>query len=486
MAIDQKKYIVIVSGVGGEASVSRRLLIARVMTTNALAPTEQILEMNLAGVLSYFGSDSDEYAYAVKYFGFISKSITQANLVSFARYAPADTAPILQSTATLGTIGIVADGTTVVDLGGETLEITGLSFTDATTLASELESSIQANTGGGTMWTAATVTHSSGVFTITGGDTGAGLIGYLTAQGAGTDISVLMGLDVGSAPILSVGVDAETPVEAMARVDSVSDNFGSFSFLVNLTNDEITDVAEWNTAKNYKFLYSVQTTVANAATLAPLIAGNTGTIVTLDAINDYGEYMPMVLLATTDYDRVNSVKNFMYQRFDTDTPSVTTDAASDTYDALKINYLGSTQQAGQTIAFYQDGVMIDAGDVAPYCNEVWLKDAISTEFLNLLLALEQIPANDTGASIGATAIQTIIGEGQNNGTIQSGKTLTTVQKSFITQVSGNEDAWSDVQSIGYWLDVTITSEGAVHTMNYVLIYSKGDSIRKVEGSDILI
>ena len=490
MAIDQKKYIDIVSGVGGEASASRRELIGWLMTTSLLAPTETILEMNLAGVLSYFGSDSDEYAFAVKYFGFISKNITQASKLSIARYATADTAPVLQSTATLPALVSFVDGSAVVDLGGETLVITGITAATQTAMATELQTSIQANTEGGTMWTAATVAFLSGVFTLTGGDTGAGEIGYMSAHTTGTDMAALAGLDVASSPILSVGVAAETTVEAVARVDAVSDNFGSFSFLSTLTNDEIVSIAEWNTAKNYKYLYTVQTTAANAATLAPLIDGNTGTIVTLDINADYAEYMPMALLATTDYDNVNSVKNFMFQKFDTDTPSVTTDADSDTYDALNINYLGTTQQAGQTIAFYQDGVMIDGGDAGPYCNEIWLKDAISTEFLNMLLALEQIPANDTGASIAATLIQSIVTGALNNGTIQSGKTLTTVQKAYVTQVSGDEDAWYAVQSSGYWLGVTIASslvdEVTVYTLNYVLIYSKGDSIRKVEGSDILI
>jgi len=496
MAIDQKKYIDIVSGVGGEASASRRELIGRLMTTNVLAPTDSVLEMNLSGVLSYFGSDSDEYKFAVKYFGFISKSITQADKISIARYTPSAVAPVLQSTKTLAALSeftAVTGGSCVVNLGGETLAVTGENYSGATTydyIADSLETAIQANTGGGTMWTAATVTHVSGVFTITGGDTGAGDIGYLSAYTSGTDFSALMRLDVGNAPILSVGMDAETPVEALARVDAISDNFGSFSFIETLTNDEITENAAWVVAKNYKYMYSVSVTAANAATLEALIDGSTGTVVTLDAFDDYAEFMPMALFASTNYNRPNSVKNYMYQQFDSESASVTTDADSDTYDALHINYIGATQQAGKIIEFYQDGVMMDAGDIGPYTNEVWLKDAISTSYLNLLLALEQLPANETGESLAINQMQPVITEAQDNGTIQGGKTLTSTQKSYIGQVSGDPDAYIDVQSIGYWLDVNITSalvdEVTVYTLNYVLIYSKGDSVRKVEGSDILI
>ena len=496
MAITQKKYIDIISGVGGAAVAARRELIARLMTTNVLAPTDSVMEMNLDGMLSYFGSDSDEYKFAVKYFSFISKSITQADKISIARYTPADTAPILQSTETVASIDTftaISDGSTVIDLGGETLAITSKDFSTATTLddiASALESSIRANTGGGTMWTGATVTNTSGVFKITGGDTGAGDIGYLTAYDSGTDFSSLMKLDVGSSPILSVGMDAETPVESLGRVDGISDNFGSFSFIETLTNDEIVENAVWNAAKNYKYMYSVSVTVASAATLAGLVDGNLGIVLTLDAYADHAEFMPMAVFAATDYDRPNAVKNFMYQIFDGETASVDSDSVSDTYDELKINYLGSTQKSGKLIDFYQDGYMMDGGAIGPYVNEIWLKDAFSTSYMNLLLALEQIPANTTGESIALNDMQPIITDALSNGTIQGGKTLTSTQKAYIGQVTADPDAYIAVQSIGYWLNVTIVSEvvGSVtqYILKYVLVYSKGDSVRKVEGSDILI
>lgn len=503
MAINQKKYIDIVSGVGGAASAARRLLIARCMTTNVLAPTNQILELSLSQTLALFGSSSNEYKFAAKYFGFISKSITQAEKLSFARWPMTDdVAPNLISTITLPAYTVFAaltDTASVkVSLGGSSFDVAPDFTGDATLadVAASMQIAIRAKGTSetlGAMWTSSTFTYADGSFVLTGGVAGAASIGYMTAAAAeySPALQTLLGMDVGSSPILSVGVDAETPVEAMARVDALSDNFGSFMFLDTLTNDEIVEVADWNKTKNYKYLYSVSTTVANASTLAGLLEGSTGTILTLDnSTPALVEFMPMSLFAATNYGRPNSVKTFMYQKFDSEVATVTTDTASDAYDALKVNYLGATQQAGQSIAFYQDGVMQDAGDVSPYCNEIWLKDAISTEFLNLLLALEMIPANETGAAIATNTIMTIIAEALNNGTVQAGKTLTNVQKAYITQVSGSEDAWRDIQSSGYWLNVVITTEVVnevtKYIANYLLIYSKGDSIRKVEGSDILI
>lgn len=494
MAISQTKYINIVSGVGGAASASRRLLIARLMTTNVKAPTNTILEMNLAGVLAQFGSTSAEYAFAVKYFGFVSKSITQASLISVARYTPSAVAPVLESTFTadLDALKALTAGTFTITLGAETETLTLATMAGISDLAGAaaiLETAIKGNTSGGAVWTGATVTATNGVFKITGGATGAAsTISYATGTAG-----IAFGFDVGNAPFISVGADAETVVEAMTRVDGVSNNFGSFKFMETLSDTDIGLVASWNDALNYKYLYSVSCPVADIADLRAQLTGKTGSVLTLDTHAAQADFMPMALLAATDYTRPNAVKNFMYQKFDDELPSVTADTGTfgaTAMDAIQVNYLGTTQQAGKIIQFYQDGIMQDGGDLGPFCNEMWLKDAISTEFMNLLLALEMIPANDTGANIAATTIQSILTEALHNGTISVGKTLTNTQKAYITQVSADVDAWREVEQNGYWLGVTIVAytENSVnkYRVDYVLIYSKGDSIRKVTGSDILI
>jgi len=498
MAISQEKYIDITSGVGGEATASRRELIARCMTSNVLAPANTVLELTLAETRTRFGSSSDEYTFAAKYFGFISKNINQAKKIGFAHWPiNADTAPKLISTITLPAYTVFAaltsTGKVKVDLGGETHDVSP-DFTgngNLTAVAASMQTAIRAITAGGTMWTSATFTYADGAFTLTGGVAGAEDIGYFTAPASGTDLKALFGMDVGSSPVLSVGMDEETPVEAMARVNELSNNFGSFMFLDTLSNADITAVAEWNAALNYKYLYSVKTTVANASTLAGLLDGINGVIVTLDnTVTAWVEYMPMAIFASTDYTKPNAVKNFMYQKFDSETATVTTDADAAIYDALKINYLGQTQQAGANSSFYQDGYMMDGGNVGPYCNEIWLKDAVAVEFFNTILSLEQIPANAEGEMIGYSTIQSVITEAISNGTIQPNKTLTTVQKAYITQVTASDTAWREVQGAGYWLGVTISSyvENTVtkYKLSYTLVYSKGDSIRKVEGTDILI
>ena len=101
MAISQSRYVLITSGVGGAAAAGRRELIARLMTTNTKAPTKGVLEFGggaaaaLKNVGIHFGTSSAEYAFAAKYFGWVSKDARQADKISFARYTPTATEPQL-------------------------------------------------------------------------------------------------------------------------------------------------------------------------------------------------------------------------------------------------------------------------------------------------------------------------------------------------------------------------------------------------------
>lgn len=497
MAISQTKYIEIVSGVGGEATASRRELIARVLTSNALAPYGKVLEMNSDGVVSYFGSASKEASFASKYFGFISKSATQANKISYARYSLEALAPVLRSTKsgiTVAQFTGINDGSMTMTIGGVATELTGLDFTACTSLsdvAGVIQTAIQAVEDKGEVYTSGTVAFKDSAFVFTGGATGAVEMSAATSASSGTDVSGLLGWNEGNNPIVSDGSDGESLTEAMTRIAGLSNNFGSFACVDELTNAQKAELAAWNATQNYMYLYSCSVEPDEVSALVSLVDGTAGCGVTLDKYSAYAEYMPMSLLATTAYNAGRSaVKNYMYQQFDSDKASVTSDTDADKYDALKVNYLGTTQSAGSMISFYQDGYLMDGTDMAVYCNEIWLKDAIVTEFMNLLLGLEMLPANEDGRGLARGAIQGIIDEALVNGVIQAGKELTNTQKAYITTQTSDSDAWRDVQTNGYWLDVEIENyvENSVskYKVNYKLIYSKGDSIRKVEGNDILI
>ena len=328
-----------------------------------------------------------------------------------------------------------------------------------------------------------------------------GFVPY-TGVSANYDLGTLLGITTGSA-IVSNYAATETPAEAAARSDALSDNYGSFVFLGGIRDTidfpQTKAVAEWNKSKNYKYLFltsaggytnSVGGLVDNnIVPLGTALKGVAPDTVVLDYrfTTDYIEALVAALFATTDFQRANSTKCYMYQQNDSIEPSITSDASANILDALNVNYMGVTQNAGGLIQFLQDGVACDGTDIGVVCNEIWMKSSFWSAIMNLLLTVEKVPANEDGVGILKTVMMDTINTAIRNGTIQPRKTLTTNQKVYIGQVTEDSEAWQDVYNNGYVLKLKIEADdNNRYVAKYVLVYSKGDAVRKVEGSDVLI
>src|ERR1700755_394588 len=124
MSISIKKYVDISSSVGGTPVIQNRELIGRLNTTNPLLPTGSVMEFTSAtAVGNYFGTSSEEYkrANSSTYFNYISKTYTKPLKISFARWADADTAPLIYGarfTTTLAEFQAISDGNFTLVLGG--------------------------------------------------------------------------------------------------------------------------------------------------------------------------------------------------------------------------------------------------------------------------------------------------------------------------------------------------------------------------------
>lgn len=494
MAISINRYVDITSGVGGTGGVRTRELVGRIFSTNQLIPTQSFIEFTSADeVATYFGSTSEEYKRAVFYFGWISPNITKATKISFARWASADTAPQCfgkVANYALATFTAITSGTLTITLGADTNTINAIDLSAAVSLsgvASLIQTAIRTQTG--SMWTSAVVTYDAvrKSFNLTGGSTGAAVISI-----GSTTLSTALGWTTGA--ILSDGVVAESVTDTLAASDQASTNFGSFLFMPSLTDDQIEEAALWNDAKNVKYQYCLPATEAKAADYYALIGTVSGVAQTEVYSGEYAEMIPMIVMAATNYALRNSVMNYMYRQFSV-TPTVTTDAKATSLDAVRCNYYGQTQTAGQNISFYQRGVMFggvnDPVDQNVYANEVWLKDACQANVLSLQLALPKISANNNGRAQLRASLQSVVDQALFNGVISSGKVLSTEQKLYIASITGDQNAWHEVYTKGYWLDIviqtTVTVSGTTeYKAVYTLVYSKDDVIRKVEGRHVLI
>ena len=493
MAISQTKYINIISGVGGQPAVSQRDLIGRVFTKNALVPTGAVVEFSggataaLKSVGEYFGTTSAEYAFASKYFGFVSKKATQASKISFARYVSDASAATVYGVkdVALTACQAITDGDLTFELNGASKTIKAVNLFSATDLASVAKLVSTALTKA-TIACAVEYDATNARFVLKTSATGAGN----TLSACTGSLATLFGWDELNA-IVSDGADVNTPVATVEASADISNNFYSFCFLNDLSGDDLKAIAEWVQAQNVRYMFSITTTPANANAVVTAVKGYDGVGVTLDAFNATAGYMPMTAIAAIDWTRSGAAINMMYQQFAGVEPSVSTNADSSKYDKLKVNYYGVTQQAGQPVSFYQNGVLQgEISDMGVYANEAWLKDSLFTNLLNLRLALDTLPATSVGKALVLSTMMDSINQALFNGVITVGKTLDATQKAYITQLSGDADAWMNIQGSGYWVTANVEkyTEDDVekYKINYLLIYSKGDSVNFIDGSDVLI
>jgi hypothetical protein len=267
-------------------------------------------------------------------------------------------------------------------------------------------------------------------------------------------------------------------------------------FMPSLTEDQIIEAATWNDTQNVRFIYLVPVTADNASDISEEIDELAGNAITLTPTSgQYDEMIPGIILAATNYTARASTQNYMFQIFPDLDAKVSDTSTALAYDALRVNYYGNTQTAGQILNFYQRGTMgglsQDPVDQNVYANEMWLKDASGAAIMTLLLSLAKVSANLKGVSQILTVLQGPIDAALFNGTISPGKPLTNVQKLFITETTGDDTAWQQVQNIGYWKGCVVESYVTTDSRTewravYTLIYSKDDVIRKVNGSHILI
>lgn len=504
-AINMDRYVDITSGVGGGSVVAQRQLIGRIFTDNNLLPPQSFTQFSSAAdVGTYFGFTSNEYLRAVPYFAWVSKNITQAQLISYGRWVDSAVGSMIfgaPATYALSTFTSISAGSFKLGLGGYQQDVTGVNLSAAGSLAAvaaAIQTAIRAISAGGSAWTSATVSYDATrrCFDLVSGVTGADVI-TIALAGSGTNLAGPLGwLSINT--ILCNGSTVETITQCLDTSANLSDNFGSILFIPALNLSQNTELATWVDLQNVKYQACIPVTSSSFSALSSAIATiYAGTGMTLSPLSsEYPEMIPMIILAATNFDAVNGVQGYMFQENFQCTPSVTNDASADIYDSARVNYYGQTQSAGQFLQFYQRGIL-SGGTTSPvdmnvFANEQWLKSASTAAIMTLLLSLAQVPANNTGKSQLVAILQTVINQALNNGTISIGKPLTTTQKLFISQVTGDPLAWQQVQTIGYWFNVVLQSYTNTNThltewkAVYTLVYSKDDLIRKVEGTDVLI
>ena len=274
-----------------------------------------------------------------------------------------------------------------------------------------------------------------------------------------------------------------------------SNNFATFMFLGTTTTSELSTLAGY-ISTNYptEFMMIVPVTASNYETVQAAVASSDGVSLELcGATEDAGKYnfyMPMAIAATTDYNKENGTVTYMFNQ-SADMKVVVDNDDYEDYDSVKVNYYGQTQKSGQKLAFYQNGVLQGKyQDQNVFVNEIWLKDALITVFMNFMLVRSAWFYNNAGRGLGQAVIMDVVNRAKLNGTITTEKELTESDKNYIYNNTSDENAWRQIYQEGYylttWLESKKVNNQDTKYFCYKLIYSKGDMIKAVAGTNILI
>ena len=496
MSISFSRYVQITSGVGGGAAVSQRDLIGRILTDNILTPGGSVLEFtSAADVDSYYGAESTEAQIARAYFSYVTAGTpARASRIGFGRYAPGGSPARLigaDGPKSLAQLQGVTAGTLALEVDGAPVSVSGIDLSGAVSLG-DVADEVQTAVAATTELANATVEYNAVTrrFILTA----SGLTVSRVTLDADTALSDLLGWGAGA--LVSEAVDPQTAPAAFTATQNISDNFGSLAVYPPLDLEGYIDLAEAVAAENIKYMLMVPVQRADAEAWAMALGGFAGTAVTLSpTAGQFPELLPMIQLAATNYSARNGVQNYMFRQMGGLTPSVTNDADADAMDALRVNYYGRTQTAGQQIAFYQRGLLM-GGVAAPvdmntHGNEQWLKDAMAASIMELLLSAGRVPANETGRGQVLAVVQAGVDQALFNGVISVGKELTAQQRASVTETTGDPLAWHQLEQAGYWVDARVeqvTGPGgtAEYRVVYLLVYSKDDAIRSVHGTHQLI
>ncbi|SFN20023.1 Protein of unknown function [Izhakiella capsodis] len=495
MPIKQTRYVSIASAVIGASSVPMRKLTGRIFSQHAKIPADDVLELSSAQIDQFLEANSPEANFARQYFSYTSPApVNKPRALQVAPYNPTGRAPTLSGgdAASLDALKAIASGTLKLTIGNISKVLTAIDLSSVMAyadVASAIQKKLNAESEPAFASARVSFMASGSTFEINGGVPEQASISVESSA-----LADAMGLSLGqSLP----GSAAQTPLEAFIAAENISDSFGSATFIDPLTCDQAVVLAQYVAGENVKYQLHLHVSAADAEAFSAALIGTASTALNLKTEdNFYAQALPMAVLAATDYDRTNATTNYMFRQFGVTFPSqVTTDLDADKLDKLRVNYYGETAVAGSHIAFYQRGFLCGPDtaplDMSVHANEQWLKAWIAQQWLSLLLATRGVPANRDGEARAMMVLAGAVTKAVDNGTILPGKTLSDAQKLAVVDASGDDLAWHDIQDKGYWYNVQIVentgpSGSPEYMMKYVLLYGKGDWVRKIEGSHNLV
>lgn len=494
-----------------------------VLTANNRVPfnvAKQFTNVNDVG--TFFGTSSDEYKYAQKYFASYEGTLKLPSLITYWLFVTTALAPYVRSktnNTALGTFKALPNTTTLKFTIDGTERTTGaIDLTGATSLtqvASIIQTALRA-VSGVPATTTCTFDAVFKEFSISSAQTGAThTMDYCKDGSPSTNgLATLLGLTQSAQATLSQGSDALTTADNLTNLLVQTRNFINISYMpsvdVDANNYEILlDVCAWLTNNpNYYFLYySTNDTILNntdggATVVTALVNAGYGEIVSVtsdDGISNqfqpnvgiylnYSDYDLAGAIAGTgasiDYTAPNGTISFAYKTYTGIVPLVTTDEGYVNVLSNGFNFYGFWGTAAEQFNASFNGQF---GGIYKWLdnfyNQIWFEDYIQVTLANLLRAVNKLPANAQGVGQIQGSVNAVLKVAGVNGVIQSGNIFDNAgENAVLIAQAGTTNVITQLQNAGVFvLYPPITSiVRTTRVYNGIKIwYTNGQSINRL-------
>lgn len=486
MSISASQIVNVIPGVisagGTDLEITGLLL-----TKNTLCLFPTVLEFaSSEAVGEYFGELSAEYQAAQKYFLGFDGSTRKPRKLSFAKLVDEAISGFLigGSAGTLEEMKTITAGGFTINVDGSPKTVTALDLSEAAT-QSDIAQSIQ------TQLTGTTVQYNSNLnaFIITSSQTGE-TSSISVAEDTAENAASILGLTSETGATVSAGSAALEPSANMNSVVSNSQSWVSFTTMEEQEDNVIEKLSAWVSGMNAEYLYCPYTTKENdtnpnAGSNLPktLANGNyEGVLLTYGGL-DYAVFA-MSIGACINWDATNGLVTYAFKSQSGLNPSVDDNITANNLLSLNMNYYGKWATRNDDFIYYYQGSMIGGnfGFVDAYIGNLWLRNALQVSLMNGLAQVGRVPYNDEGyTTISAWCIDPI-NRALNNGTIDTGVTLSESQKAQLISEIGS-DVSDQINTDGYYLTVSDPGAQARVKRNTPIVglwYTYGGSVHRLD------
>lgn len=458
---------------------------------NARIPTAKPISFSSADdVGDYFGTTSDEYAFASVYFGGYNNSQIKPSLLYFYKLCPNGASPFVRGESlkpadALVALKAITAGDLSITVTGTAYEVTGIDLSASTSLidvANTVESAL--TTEGASVTVEFSPIDNS--FTIT--STAVGNEESITVP-TGT-VATAMGYAEDTA-VVSAGASVMTVTDTMAEITDQFQNFVTFTTLEEASDADALLLANWasvqaNAGTMYLYVLwdssKANLDSTNTTVISELLQAEEVTATCVCYPDFEKAAFIMGTAASIAWDQRNGTLTFKFKAQSGLGADIQDTGSAVALAQHKVNFMGNYATRNDNFVFLANGEMLGEWDwIDTYLNACWLCNASQVQLMSAFTSNRRIPYIEEGYSILRANIRDVMNRALNNGVVQAGVNISDAQKAQLTSELG-ADLSQELYTNGYILqivDATANIRQQRTSPACSLVYTYGGAIHKL-------